>query len=311
MTKELIFGHQNPDTDAIGTAIAFSYLQNKLGYDTEAVALGNPNDETQYALDKFGFKAPRVVKTVKNEVDSVMLVDHNEPQQSVADIDQVNVSWVVDHHRIMNFNTANPLYYRAEPVGCTSTVVWKMYKENGVEIPANIAGIMLSAIISDTLLLKSPTTTQDDKNAVEFLAKVAGVDYQEYGLSLLKAGTNIASKTEKELINLDAKSFELNGHIVRIAQINTVDLPEAMERKAAFMKEMQNASASDNYEMFMLVITNILDSNSEAIVVGTDECKLLFEKAFDKKLVDSSVALPGVVSRKKQVVPPLTKAFTN
>ncbi|MCT7718447.1 MAG: manganese-dependent inorganic pyrophosphatase [Lactobacillus iners] len=311
MTKELIFGHQNPDTDAIGTAIAFSYLQNKLGYDTEAVALGNPNDETQYALDKFGFKAPRVVKTVKNEVDSVMLVDHNEPQQSVADIDQVTVSWVVDHHRIMNFNTANPLYYRAEPVGCTSTVVWKMYKENGVEIPANIAGIMLSAIISDTLLLKSPTTTQDDKNAVEFLAKVAGVDYQEYGLSLLKAGTNIASKTEKELINLDAKSFELNGHIVRIAQINTVDLPEAMERKAAFMKEMQNASASDNYEMFMLVITNILDSNSEAIVVGTDECKLLFEKAFDKKLVDSSVALPGVVSRKKQVVPPLTKAFAN
>lgn len=311
MTKELIFGHQNPDTDAIGTAIAFSYLQNKLGYDTEAVALGNSNDETQYALDKFGFKAPRVVKTVKNEVDSVMLVDHNEPQQSVADIDQVNVSWVVDHHRIMNFNTANPLYYRAEPVGCTSTVVWKMYKENGVEIPANIAGIMLSAIISDTLLLKSPTTTQDDKNAVEFLAKVAGVDYQEYGLSLLKAGTNIASKTEKELINLDAKSFELNGHIVRIAQINTIDLPEAMERKAAFMKEMQNASASDNYEMFMLVITNILDSNSEAIVVGTDECKLLFEKAFDKKLVDSSVALPGVVSRKKQVVPPLTKAFAN
>ncbi len=311
MTKELIFGHQNPDTDAIGTAIAFSYLQNKLGYDTEAVALGNPNDETQYALDKFGFKALRVVKTVKNEVDSVMLVDHNEPQQSVADIDQVNVSWVVDHHRIMNFNTANPLYYRAEPVGCTSTVVWKMYKENGVEIPANIAGIMLSAIISDTLLLKSPTTTQDDKNAVEFLAKVAGVDYQEYGLSLLKAGTNIASKTEKELINLDAKSFELNGHIVRIAQINTVDLPEAMERKAAFMKEMQNASASDNYEMFMLVITNILDSNSEAIVVGTDECKLLFEKAFDKKLVDSSVALPGVVSRKKQVVPPLTQAFAN
>lgn len=311
MTKELIFGHQNPDTDAIGTAIAFSYLQNKLGYDTEAVALGNPNDETQYALDKFCFKAPRVVKTVKNEVDSVMLVDHNEPQQSVADIDQVNVSWVVDHHRIMNFNTANPLYYRAEPVGCTSTVVWKMYKENGVEIPANIAGIMLSAIISDTLLLKSPTTTQDDKNAVEFLAKVAGVDYQEYGLSLLKAGTNIASKTEKELINLDAKSFELNGHIVRIAQINTVDLPEAMERKAAFMKEMQNASASDNYEMFMLVITNILDSNSEAIVVGTDECKLLFEKAFDKKLVDSSVALPGVVSRKKQVVPPLTQAFAN
>ena len=109
MAKELIFGHQNPDTDAIGTAIAYSYFQNQNGFDTEAVALGEPNDETQYALDKFGFKAPRVIETAANEVDSVMLVDHNEPQQSVSDIDKVKVSHVVDHHRIMNFNTADPL----------------------------------------------------------------------------------------------------------------------------------------------------------------------------------------------------------
>ncbi|GFZ27001.1 manganese-dependent inorganic pyrophosphatase [Lactobacillus corticis] len=309
MEKEFVFGHQNPDTDAIGTAIAYSYLQNKLGYNTEAVALGEPNDETAYALKKFGFDAPQVVSTVADKVKAVMLVDHNEPQQSSADIDQVKVTHVVDHHRIMNFNTADPLYYRAEPKGCTSTIVWKMFNENHVEIPANIAGIMASAIISDTLLLKSPTTTPEDKTALEALAKIAGIDYQEYGLAMLKAGTNIASKSEEELIDVDAKSFELNGQQVRVAQINVVDLPEAMERKEAFLKAMEASSKENNYDMFMLLITNILDSDSEALVVGSDADKALFEKAFDAKLTDSSVKLPGVVSRKKQVVPPLTEAF--
>ncbi|OYR88673.1 manganese-dependent inorganic pyrophosphatase [Lactobacillus taiwanensis] len=309
MAKELIFGHQNPDTDAIGTAIAYSYLQNKLGYDTEAVALGEANDETKYALNKFGFTAPRVIKTASNEVNAVMLVDHNEQQQSVSDIDKVKVTHVVDHHRIMNFNTADPLYYRAAPVGCTSTIMWQMYNEKEIEIPQDIAGIMLSAIISDTLLLKSPTTTDQDKEAVESLANIAGVDYKEYGLKMLKAGTNIADKSEEDLIDLDAKSFELNGSNVRVAQINVVDLPEALERKDAFLKAMDTASKSDGYDMFMLLITNILDSDSEALVVGSDESKAKFEKAFNTKLSDSEVKLPGVVSRKKQVVPPLTNAF--
>lgn len=309
MEKELVFGHQNPDTDAIGTAIAFSYFVNKLGCNTEPVALGEPNDETAYALAKFGFEAPRVINTASDEVKSVMLVDHNEPQQSVSDIDKVKVSRVVDHHRIMNFNTADPLYYRAEPVGCTSTIVWEMFDEQEMEIPENLAGLMLSAIISDTLLLKSPTTTDKDRAAVEALAKIAGVDYKEYGLAMLKAGTNIADKSEDELIDLDAKSFELNGNNVRVAQINVVDLPEAMERKEAFLKAMESASKENGYDMFMLLITNILDSDSEALVVGSDENKATFEKAFGKKLSDSEVKLPGVVSRKKQVVPPLTNAF--
>ncbi|WEV39421.1 manganese-dependent inorganic pyrophosphatase [Lactobacillus sp. ESL0680] len=308
MEKELVFGHQNPDTDAIGTAIAYAYLQNKLGFNTEAVALGEPNDETAYALKKFGFEAPRVIKTAANEVDKVMLVDHNEPQQSVSDIDQVTVTHVVDHHRIMNFDTSSPLFYLAEPVGCTSTIMWKLYKHFGVEIPQNIAGIMLSAIISDTLLLKSPTTTDDDKEAVEALAKIADVDYQTYGLEELKAGTNIAAKSEEDLIDLDAKSFALNGKNVRVAQINVVDLPEAMERKDAFLKTMQEASAANGYDMFMLLITNVLDSDSKALVVGSDEAQAAFEKAFGK-VTDSEISLPGVVSRKKQVVPPLTEAF--
>ncbi|RMC50253.1 manganese-dependent inorganic pyrophosphatase [Lactobacillus sp. ESL0263] len=308
MEKELIFGHQNPDTDAIGTAIAYSYLQNKLGYNTEPVALGEANDETTFALKKFGFEAPRVIKTAANEVDKVMLVDHNEPQQSVSDIDKVTVTHVVDHHRIMNFNTTSPLFYLDEPVGCTSTIMYDLYRYNDIEIPKNIAGIMLSAIISDTLLLKSPTTTDKDKKAVEALAEIAGVDYQSYGLEELKAGTNIADKSEEELIDLDAKSFELNGQTARVAQINVVDLPEAMERKDSFLKAMEDASEAENYDLFMLLITNVLDSDSKALVVGNDNAKAAFEKAFGK-VVDSEIDLPGVVSRKKQVVPQLTEAF--
>ena len=250
-----------------------------------------------------------MIKEAAPEVKAVMLVDHNEPQQSVSDIDKVKVTHVVDHHRIMNFNTADPLYYRAEPKGCTSTIVWKMFNENNVEIPEKLAGLMLSAIISDTLLLKSPTTTDEDKEAVEALAKIASVDYKEYGLAMLKAGTNIDDKSEEDLIDLDAKSFELNGHNVRVAQINVVDLADALKRKEAFLKAMEASSKDNNYDMFMLLITNILDSDSEALVVGSDETKALFEKAFNTKLEDSEVKLPGVVSRKKQVVPPLTDAF--
>lgn len=309
MVKELVFGHRSPDTDAIGTAIAFSYLQNKLGYDTEPVALGTPNDETAYALKHFGFKAPRVVKTVANEVSAIMLVDHNEPQQSVADRDKVTITHVVDHHRIMNFQTAQPMFYRAEPVGCTSTIVWEMFNENHIEIPSKLAGLMLSAIISDTLLLKSPTTTDKDKKAVVALAKLAGVDYQEYGLAMLKAGTNIADKSEAELIDQDAKSFELNGTQVRVDQVNTVDLPEAMARKDAFVAAMEKEAQEKGYDLFLVMLTDIINSNSKGIVTGSDDAVAAFEKAFGKKLQENVVDLPGVVSRKKQIVPPLTKAF--
>lgn len=308
MEKELIFGHQNPDTDAIGTAIAYSYMQNKLGYNTEAVALGKPNDETAFALKKFGFEAPRVIKTAANEVNKVMLVDHNEPQQSVSDIEKVSVTHVIDHHRIMHFDTSSPLFYIAEPVGCTSTILWKLYKHFNIQIPQNIAGIMLSAIISDTLLLKSPTTTSDDKQAVEALASIAGVDYTEYGLEELKAGTNINSKSEEELINLDAKSFDLNGKTVRVAQINVVDLSEALTRKTAFLKTMEATSAVDHYDLFMLLITNVLDSDSIALVSGSAEAEKKFADAFGE-VHNSQIALPGIVSRKKQVIPKLTEAF--
>lgn len=307
MEKSLVFGHQNPDTDAIGAAIAYSYLLNQLGKNTEAVALGTPNEETQYALNHFGLKAPRVIETAANEVNQVILVDHNEAQQSVSDIHEVEVTHVVDHHRIANFQTSNPLYYRAEPVGCTSTILYKMFKENGVTFPKDIAGIMCSAIISDTLLFKSPTCTKEDEMAARSLAGYADVDIEAYGLDMLKAGTNLGNKSALELLDLDAKSFPLNGANVRIAQVNTVDLNEVLARKEELLTAMKAENAEKNYDLFLLVVTNILTSNSLLLAQGSHLDKV--EAAFGVTLTANQAELKGVVSRKKQVVPPLTKAF--
>ncbi|MBF8807866.1 MAG: manganese-dependent inorganic pyrophosphatase [Enterococcus lacertideformus] len=308
MTKILVFGHQNPDTDAIGAAIAFSHLQNQLGTETEAVALGTPNEETQYALAYFNLSAPRVVRSATEEEAQVMLVDHNEFQQSIEDIAETEILAVVDHHRIANFETANPLYYRAEPVGCTSTIILKLYKENQIAIPKEIAGIMLSAILSDTLLFKSPTCTPEDEVAAKELAELAGVDVISYGLEMLKAGTNLSDKTAADLLDLDAKSFPMGGSNVRIAQVNTVDLNEVMVRQKELEEAMADEMTKNNYDLFVLVVTNILDSNSELLVAGEGLDKV--EEAFQVKLTNNHALLKGVVSRKKQVVPQLTAVFS-
>lgn len=307
MSTILIFGHKNPDTDTITSAISMSYLQNQLGLKTEAVALGAPNEETQFALNYFKVAAPRIIERASDETKQVMLVDHNEAQQSVDDIKDVEVLVVVDHHRIANFETANPLYYRAEPVGCTATILYKMYQENDIAIPKEIAGLMLSAIVSDTLLFKSPTCTHQDEKVAKLLAEIADVNLEEYGLEMLKAGTNLATKTDEEILDLDAKSFTMNGKIVRIGQVNTVDVAEVLARQASLEALMTEKNAKDGFDLFVLVITNILDSDSVVLAIGEEIAAV--EKAFNVTLENHTALLPGVVSRKKQVVPQLTEAF--
>ena len=307
MSKLLVFGHQNPDTDAITSAISYAYLLRQLGEDAEAVALGTPNEETQYALDYFKKEAPRVIGDVSEETNHVALVDHNEVQQSAAGVEKVEVEYVVDHHRIANFQTANPLFYRAEPVGCTNTILYKMYKEYGVDIPKDIAGLMVSAIVSDTLLFKSPTCTQQDIEAATDLANIAEIDVNVYGLEMLKAGTNLGNKSTDDLIDLDAKSFPMGGVNLRIAQVNVVDPEELLARRDELEESMRVANDKNGYDTFVFVITNILTSVSTVLVVGDHLDKVA--QAFNASYNDGVLTLPGVVSRKKQVVPPLTVAF--
>lgn len=308
MGKVLVFGHKSPDTDAICSAIAFADLKNKLGEDVEAVRLGDLNGETEYVLKHFQIEAPRLVKTVANEVPAVYLVDHNERAQSADDIEKVDVLSVVDHHRIANFETKTPLYYRAEPVGCTATIINKLYKEAGVPVSKTIAGIMLSSIISDTLLFKSPTCTEEDVKAAKELETISGVDTQAYGLDMLKAGTNIADKSAEELISIDVKPFEMGKYAVKIAQVNVVDTNDALSRQAELEAAINKEIDTNNLDLFVLAVTNILTSDSEALILG--KAATAAEAAFKVTLDNNVATLKGVVSRKKQIVPVLTEELT-
>ncbi|MBE5099548.1 manganese-dependent inorganic pyrophosphatase [Priestia aryabhattai] len=307
MAKTLIFGHKSPDTDTICSAIAYADLKNKLGVEAEPVRLGDINGETQFALEKFNAELPRFVDEVSKETNEVILVDHNERQQSANDIDQVRVLEVIDHHRIANFETADPLYYRAEPVGCTATILNKMYKENGVEIEPNIAGLMLSAIISDSLLFKSPTCTDQDVAAAKELAEIAGVDAEEYGLAMLKAGADLGDKTASQLISLDAKEFSMGTSKVEIAQVNAIDVNDVLVRKVELEEAITKTIEEKGLQLFLLVVTDILNSNSTALALGSAASKV--EEAYNVTLENNTAVLEGVVSRKKQVVPVLTSVF--
>lgn len=307
MKKALIFGHKNPDTDTICSAIAYADLKTKLGFKVEAVRLGKVNGETQFALDHFQVTAPRLVETVANEVKDVILVDHNERQQSVSDIDQVKVLEVIDHHRIANFETSHPLYYRAEPVGCTATILNKMYKENGIAISREIAGLMLSAIISDSLLFKSPTCTEQDVVAARELAHIAEVNGESYGLAMLKAGADLSTKSIAELISLDAKEFQMGSYKVEIAQVNAVDTNDVFSRRAELEAALQTIITDKGLDLFVFVVTDILNNDSVAIALGS--MTQAVEQAYDVKLQNNQAFLPGVVSRKLQIVPVLTETL--
>ncbi|UOQ85748.1 manganese-dependent inorganic pyrophosphatase [Gracilibacillus salinarum] len=307
MANTLIFGHKNPDTDTICSAIAYAELKTALGEDVEAVRLGEVNGETQFALDYFKQAAPRMVENVSDEVEQVILVDHNESQQSAEDIDRVQVLEVIDHHRIANFETNDPLYYRAEPVGCTATILNKLYKEHNVEIKKETAGLMLSAIISDSLLFKSPTCTDQDVAAAKELAGIAGVDTDTYGLDMLKAGADLSDKTPQELISLDAKEFDMNGNKVEIAQVNTVDINDVLSLRSEIEPVIEKTVADKGLKLFVFLITDILNNDSVVLTVGEAGDKVA--EAFDVTLDDATATLKGVVSRKKQVVPNLQNVF--
>jgi manganese-dependent inorganic pyrophosphatase len=307
MEKILIFGHKNPDTDTICSAISYADLKNKLGIDAEAVRLGDVSGETQFALDYFKVAPPRLVQTVANEVKSVILVDHNERQQSVDDIDAVRVLEVIDHHRIANFETSDPLYYRCEPVGCTATILNKLYKEQGIKIEKEIAGLMLSAIISDTLLFKSPTSTDEDVKAAKELAGIAAVDAQSYGLEMLKAGANLTDKTVSQLISLDAKEFQMGDYKVEIAQVNAVDTNDVLARQDEIEVALLEVIKEKKLDLFLLVVTDIL--NSDSLVLSLGKNVEAVEQAYNVTLSNNTALLKGVVSRKKQIVPVLTDIF--
>ena len=303
--KIYIFGHKNPDTDSIGSSMVKEILDRKKGINNvEAKRLGNINKETQYMLDYLNLQAPELLEKV-GEGQEVCLVDHNEFNQSVEGIEKAKILSVTDHHRIANFETSEPLYYTAKPYGCTSTILFEEFKNNNIEIEKTEAVLMASCIISDTLLLKSPTTTEHDKKALAELEKIAGIDVNKYGLEMLKAGTDLDDFSAEELVNLDAKSLDKNGSKFVIAQVNTVSIEDVLKRQEELETAINKEIETKNLDLFVFAITDILNSNSEVISLGKRVDAV--EKGFDRKLEDNKMFLEGVVSRKKQLLPVIDK----
>ena len=300
MEEVKIFGHKNPDTDTILSSLILEGLEKTLGvYNVKAYRLGNINKETKYALDYFGVKEPELLEEIE-EGTSVMMVDHNAFSQSVKGIEKAKIIRVVDHHKISDFETHEPLFYLAMPVGSTATILREMFNVSGIKMDRITAGLMLSAIISDTLLLKSPTCTEKDIEVANELAEIAGVELNTYGLAMLKAGTDLSDFTPDELINIDSKPFSTNGVKYQVAQVNTASIEDVMKDKEKIESAMNNFMQANSIDLFVLMITDIIENNSQFIVLGKQE---IAEKAFNVKLENNTAFLKGVVSRKKQVVP--------
>lgn len=238
----------------------------------------------------------------------VIQVDHNERSQAIDGIEEAEILEIIDHHRVADIQTVGPVLFRAEPVGCTATIVAKCYKESGVEIPQDMAGLMLGAIISDTLLFKSPTCTPTDTKMAKELAAIAGVDIQEFGMSMFKAGTSLVGKTVEEIFNQDYKKFTFGDLSAGVAQVNTMDIEGFAPYKKDMLDYMEQVAKDNHMEFTMLLLTDVINATSEVLVAGPR--KDYVETAFHVELVDQQASLPGVISRKKQVVPVITEVLT-
>jgi len=308
MSTVYVAGHKSPDTDAICAAIAYAEFKKKRGMDAVPVRLGDLNPETQFVLKKFGIPVPELMTDATGK--KLIIVDHSETTQSPNNFDKAEIIEIVDHHKIGDLTTPNPIFFLSMPVGCTCTVIKILYDYFGIEIPKEIAGIMLSAILSDTVMFKSVTTTDEDKKRAEELAKIAGIeDMQAYAMEMFKAKSDVAGKTPRDLIFRDFKDYVMSGKKVGVGQLEVVDLSLLDELKDPIYEEMKKVKEEGERHSIFLMLTDVMKEATELLVISDEPA--VVEKAFGVPLKERSVWLEKVMSRKKQVVPPLEKAFAS
>ena len=303
-----VVGHANPDTDSVTSAIAFAALLNAQGMEAKAcmqIAAADLNPESTTVLKRFGLAAPEMLNDAAGK--EIALVDFSDLAQGPANLDSAELVAVVDHHKIGDVTTNNPILFRAEPVGCTGTVLNKMFKEAGVAIPKDIAGGMLAAILSDTVNFKSPTCTEDDKVAVNDLKVVAGVaDTEELFMEMLKAKSAVDGVPAKDLLFRDYKDFDMKGNKVGVGQLELATLDQVADVREALVGAMEEVKA-DGRHTVLLMLTDVVKEGTDLVVLSDDPA--LMEKAFDTKLDGNCMWIPGMMSRKKQTVPNLQNAF--
>ena len=295
-------GHKVPDSDSICSAIALSYLKTSIGEETVPARLGELSPETLFILDKFGFEQPELKLSYAGE--EIYVVDHSDKIQGPDDIDDATILGIIDHHKLGDITTSTPLECWIRPVGCTNTIIKMMYDFHNVEIPKNIAGAMMCAILSDTVIFKSPTCTTADIKCVEALAEIAGIeDPKALGMEMFKVKSAVEGTPIRDLVMRDFKDFNMGGKKVGIGQLEVIDLAIFDAMKDDLHADLAALKTEGERHSVMLLLTDIMKEGSEVLFVSDDEN--LTEKAYGSASVNGRVWIDGIMSRKKQVVPPL------
>ncbi len=303
-----IVGHKIPDSDSICSAIALSYLYNKLGTKSIACMQGEINPETAFILEKFGFEAPLLKTSYTNE--EVFITDTTDLALCPDDILDAKVVGVVDHHKLGDLTTSTPLEAWIRPVGCSNTIVKEMFDYHKIEIPKDIAGIMMCAILSDTVIFKSPTCTKEDTKAVKELATIAGIENpKELGMEMFKVKSKVEGTPIRELVLRDFKDFNMSGTKVGIGQLEVIDVAIFDDIKDDLLKDIQSLKKEGDRHSVLLLLTDIMKEGSELLIASDEISKI--EEAFKNESSENKMWLDKVLSRKKQVVPFLESIFRN
>ncbi len=306
MEEKVVIGHKNPDTDAICAALAFSEFKGE-GY--KPFRSGGLNKETEFVLDKWDVEPPEKISEVEDE--ELVLVDHNHKGQAVNGFNEENVVEIVDHHNLDGLTTPGPIKVMMKPWGSTSTIIASEFFFNSDEkLDKKTAGILLSSILSDTVIFRSVTCTEKDKEVAEKLAEIAEVDdLVAYGKEMFKAKSEISDKSARDLILGDYKEFNFSGNDVGIGQVETVNINEVKNRSDELIDAMNEVIEEKEFELLILLLTDILEEDTHALVVGPDRNLSKFEQIFDVTVDNNRAFLEDVMSRKRQIVPHLKKNF--
>lgn len=302
----IILGHQNPDCDSLCSAIALSALFNKMGKQAMPALQGAPNPEAMFLLKNTNLKKPKILTSVAGR--KIFLVDFSDWAQGPRDIKKAKILGIVDHHKLGDITTTEPVECWIWPVGCSATIVYNMYKFHNQKVDPDIAKLMMGAIISDTVNFKGPTTTQMDKSAGKELAIIAGVaDIEEFARAQFDAKSDIANVPVAALILRDQKIFEMAGQKLAIAQLELTSLEIALSKKKEMLTAMEKLQEEKGYHSTIMLLTDINKLDTIALIISKDIDKVA--RALDSKAAYHSFELPGVVSRKKQIIPLLQAAF--
>ncbi len=304
--KIYVVGHKSPDTDSICSAIAYAYYLNKKGNEAIACRSGEINKETEYVLDRFNFEKPQLLKSAKGK--NIILVDHNEKEQSPDDIEEANIVQIIDHHKV-NFKHNKAIAFYVEPIGSTATIITKQFlKDPDVELTKEVAGLLLSAILSDTVIFRSPTTTREDVILVKKLAEVTEIkNIEEFGIEIKKAKSSLKGLKPKEIILDDFKEYKFGKKKIGCGQIEVCSLEETNKKEKELLQEIEKIAKERNYDLLVLMATDIIKQATKFLFWEKEN---YMEKTFDEKPENNTLYIKGIMSRKKQVIPPLTKVFS-